>query len=86
MSENRKWHYVGPVYHFDVVHTDRFEAWTTAPTKGRALANIVLRYKLLNGYAKSSKFELEPICLGRGADEHNNEMGKDWSHGEGRRI
>ena len=63
MSENRKWHYVGPVYHFDVVHTDRFEAWTTAPTKGRALANIVLRYKLLNGYAKSSKFEMEPICL-----------------------
>ena len=63
MSENRKWHYVGPVYHFGIVHTDRFETWTTAPTKGRALSNIVMRYKLINGYERGSKFELEPICL-----------------------
>lgn len=63
MKENKKYHYCGPVYHFGIVHSERFEAWTTASTKGRALANIVLRYKLINGYEKGSKFELEPICL-----------------------
>ena len=63
MSEYRKWHYVGPVYRFDVVHTNRYEAWTTAPTKGRALSNILQRYKLQNGFEVGSKFELEPICL-----------------------
>ena len=50
MKENKKYHYCGPVYHFGIVHSERFEAWTTASTKGRALANIVLRYKLINGY------------------------------------
>lgn len=63
MKENKKYHYCGPVYRFGIVHSERFEAWTTAPTKGRALASLTLRYKLLNGYAKGSKFELEPICL-----------------------
>lgn len=63
MKENKKYHYCGPVYRFGIVHSERFEAWTTAPTKGRALSNIVQRYKLLNDYARGSKFELEPICL-----------------------
>ena len=63
MQERKKYHYCGPVYHFGIVHSERFEAWTTAPTIGRAKANLLMRYKALNGYERGAKFELEPYCL-----------------------
>ena len=63
MKENKKYHYCGPVYRFGVVHSEHFEAWTTATSIGRAKANLLMRYKALNGFERGAKFELEPYCL-----------------------
>lgn len=55
--------YKGPVKQFGRVVCDQYEAYTTAPTPGRALVNISARYKKEHGLLYTAKIELMPELL-----------------------
>lgn len=57
------WHYRGPVWRFEQVVCPTFEAYTTAPTLGKALSNIAYKYKEENGLAPTAKVELDKLFL-----------------------
>lgn len=57
------WHYRGPVRRFGQVVCPVFEAYTTAPTLGRALSNIAYKYKEETGLAPTAKVELDKLFL-----------------------
>ena len=57
------WHYRGPVRRFEQVVCPIFEAYTTAPTLGKALSNIAYKYKEENGLTPTAKVELDKLFL-----------------------
>lgn len=57
------WHYRGPVYRFEHIHSYIWEGYTTAPTEGKALSNLSSKYKAENGLAQTAKIELDRIFL-----------------------
>lgn len=57
------WHYRGPVRRFEQVVCPLFEAYTTAPTLGKALSNIAYKYKEETGLAPTAKVELDKLFL-----------------------
>ena len=57
------WHYRGPVRRFERVVCPLFEAYTTAPTLGKALSKIAYKYKEETGLAPTAKVELDKLFL-----------------------
>lgn len=48
---------------FEQVVCPLFEAYTTAPTLGKALSNIAYKYKEETGLAPTAKVELDKLFL-----------------------
>ena len=57
------WHYRVPVRRFEQVVCPLFDAYTTAPTMGKALSNIAYKYKEETGLAPTAKVELDKLFL-----------------------
>lgn len=60
---NKLWHYRGPVRRFEQVVCPLYDAYTTAPTMGKALSNLASRYKKENGLEQSAKIILENMFI-----------------------
>lgn len=60
---NKIWHYRGPVYRFEHIHSYIWDAYTTAPTMGKALSNLASRYKKENGLDQSAKIVLDNMFI-----------------------
>lgn len=60
---NKIWHYRGPVYRFEHIHSHIWDAYTTAPTMGKALSNLASRYKKENGLEQTVKIVLENMFI-----------------------
>lgn len=60
---NKIWHYRGPVYRFEHIHSYIWDAYTTAPTMGKALSNLAFRYKKENGLEQTAEIVLENMFI-----------------------
>ena len=60
---NKLWHYRGPVYRFEHIHSYIWDAYTMAPTVKKALSNLSSRYKKENGLEQTASITLESTFI-----------------------
>ncbi len=60
---NKLWHYHGPVYRFEHIECYAWDAYTTAPTEGRALSNLQSRWKEEHKLKQSAKITILKECI-----------------------
>ena len=60
---NKIWHYHGPVYRFDSMVIYEWDAYTTAPTLGKALSNLQSRWKTEHKLKQTAKISLCENCM-----------------------
>ena len=60
---NKVYHYNGPVLRFGYVVEWDWDAYTTATTEKKALANLQSRYKKDHGYEQTARVELVEMFI-----------------------
>ena len=60
---NKLWHYRGPVYRFEHIHSYIWDKYTMAPTEAKALSNLSSKYKKENGLAQTARIDLDKTFL-----------------------
>ena len=60
---NKLWHYRGPVYRFEHIHSYIWDVYTMAPTVKKALNNLSSRYKKENGLEQTASITLESTFI-----------------------
>ena len=62
-QDKLRFHYRGPVRHFNTLVSDDWEDWTEAVSEKQALNNLTIKAKRYFGYSVDSKFSLNPDYL-----------------------
>lgn len=62
-QDKLRFHYRGPVRHFDTIVSNDWEDWTEAVSEKQALNNLTIKAKKYFGYSIDSKFSLNPDYL-----------------------
>lgn len=59
----KQYTYSGPVWIFNNLVANKFQATTVAPSREKALSNLKYQFKMLNNYVASARVTLDPKYL-----------------------